>query len=66
MVGWKVSVREMTVVILKIVSQATTTAVKTSLKKVNLPHFKMLSRLFGAAKFAEFVKCRRFLLEVNS
>ena len=35
-------------------------------KKLNLPHFKMLSRLFGAAKFAEFVKCRRFLLEVNS
>ena len=32
MVGWKVSVREMTVVILKIVSQATTTAVKMSLK----------------------------------
>ena len=35
-------------------------------KKLNLPHFKMLSRLFGAAKFAEFVKCRRFLLEMNS
>ena len=41
MVGWKVSVREMTVVILKIVSQATTTtAVKMSLKKLNLPNFK--------------------------
>ena len=35
-------------------------------KKLNLPHFKTLSRLFGAAKFAEFVKCRRFLLEMNS
>ena len=35
-------------------------------KKLNLPHFKMLSRLFGAAKFAEFVKCRRLLLKVNS
>ena len=46
MVGWKVSVRQMTVVrltvvILKIVSQATTTtAVKMSLKKLNLPNFK--------------------------
>ena len=27
-------------------------------KKLNLPHFKMLSRLFGASKFAVFVKCR--------
>ena len=35
-------------------------------KKLHLPHFKMLSRLFGAAKFAEFVKCRRFLLQVNA
>ena len=35
-------------------------------KKLNLPHFKMLSRLYGNAKFGEFVKCRRFLLEVNS
>ena len=35
-------------------------------KKLKLPHLKMLSRLFGAAKFPEFVKCRRFLLEVNS
>ena len=35
-------------------------------KKLNLPHFKILSRLFGAAKFAEFVKCKRFLLEMNS
>ena len=35
-------------------------------KKLNLPHFKMLSGLFGPAKFAEFVKCRRFPLEVNS
>ena len=34
--------------------------------KLNLPHFKMLSGLFGAAKFAEIVKCRRFLLEVYS
>ena len=30
-------------------------------KKLNLPHFKMLSRLF-----AEFVKCRGFLLKMNS
>ena len=35
-------------------------------KKLNLPHFKMLSRLFGAPKFADIVKSRRFLLEVNS
>ena len=35
-------------------------------KKLNLPHFKMLSRLFGAAKLEEFVKCRRFLLELYS
>ena len=62
MVGWKVSVRGMTVVILKIVSQATTTAVKMS-QKIKFAIFQMLSRLFGAAKF---VKCRRFLLELNS
>ena len=35
-------------------------------EKLKLPHFKMLSRLFGGSKFAVFVKCRRFLLEVNS
>ena len=32
-------------------------------KKLNLPHFKCYRVYFGAAKF---VKCRRFLLELNS
>ena len=35
-------------------------------KKIKFVSFQMFSRLFGAAKSAEFVKCRRFLLELNS
>ena len=66
MVGWKGSVREMTVDILKIVSQATTTTAVKASQKIKFASFQRLSHLFGAAKFEEFVKCRRFLLEVNS
>ena len=40
----------------------TTTVVKTSLKKNKFASFQTLSHLFEAAKF---VKCRRFLLEMN-
>ena len=64
---WKVSVRAMTVVTLKNPELSNDDDGSENVaKKLNLPYFKMFSRLFGAAKFAEFVKCRRFLLEMNS